>query len=48
MKIVIDEDTVSELSGEGEITTDGIWLMKLANRTKRQNLTELRTKRTKP
>ena len=47
MKIVINEDTVGELSDDGEITTDDIWLMKLANKIRRQKLTDLRTKRTK-
>jgi len=47
MKIVINEDTVGELSDEGEITTDDIWLMKLANKIRRQKLMDLRTRKTK-
>ena len=47
MKIVIDEDIVGELSDHGEITTDDPCLMKLANKIRRQRLTDLKSKGTK-
>lgn len=39
--------TVGELSDDGEITTDDIWLMKPSNKIRRQKLTDLRTRRAK-
>lgn len=47
MKIVIDEDVVGELSNDGGITGDDHGLMRLANKIRRQKLSDLRSKRTK-
>ena len=47
MKIVINEDVVGELSDDGEIITDDIWLKKLAASIKRRKLTDLRSRETK-
>jgi len=47
MKILIDKDIVGELSDDGEIVTNDIWLKKLANKRKHQKLTMLRVRKTK-
>ena len=46
MKIVIDKDVVGELTDDGDIITDDIWLKKLACRIKRQKLTDLGSRKT--
>lgn len=47
MKIVIDKDVIGELTDDGEIITSDTWLQKLADKTRRQKLTDLRSKKTK-
>lgn len=47
MKIVINDDDVGELTNDGEIVTDDIWLKKLADKIKRRKLTDLRSRETK-
>jgi len=47
MKIAIDEDVIGGLSDDGEITADDPCLMKLANKIRRQKLTDLRSRRTR-
>ncbi len=45
-KIVIDKDVVGELTDDGDIITDDIWLKKLAFRIKGQKLPDLRSRKT--
>lgn len=47
MRIAIDEDTVGELSDDGEITTDDPYLVKQVDKIKHQRLTDLRSRKTK-
>lgn len=47
MKILIDKDIVGELTDDGEIITNDIWLKKLADKIKHQELTDLRSRKTK-
>lgn len=46
MKIVIDKDVVGELTDDGEIITNDIWLQKLASRIRHQKLTDLQSRKT--
>ena len=46
MKIVLDRDIIGELTDDGDIITDDIWLKKLADRINRQKLTDLRSRKT--
>lgn len=46
MKIVIDKEVVGELTDDGEIIANDIWLQKLADRIRRQKLTDLRSRKT--
>jgi hypothetical protein len=47
VKIVIDKDVVGELTEEGEIITNDLWLQKLADKIRCQKLTSLRSIKTK-
>ena len=47
MKNVIDKDVVGELTDDGEIITDDIWLKKLSGRIKKRKLTDLRSRKVK-
>jgi len=47
MKILIDKDIVGNLTDDGEIVTNDIWLKKLANKIKHEKLTMLRSRKTK-
>ena len=47
MNIVINDEVVGELTDDGKIKTDDIWLKKLADKISRKNLTDLRSRRTK-
>jgi len=42
MKIVIDKDVIGELTDDGEIITDDIWLKKPSDRIKKRKPMDLR------